>query len=137
MAINNSNKKDISASEWKVMQVLWKKSPLTLGEIAKRLEGKADWDKTTINTLIRRLMKKSAVSFIEARFYKYYPLVTEKECLKEEMNQILENLFYSSPKKLMTTLVESESFTEDDLSELENLLDSIRKRGNDDAGNDQ
>ena len=137
MNSNNPEKKDISASEWKVMQVLWKKSPLTLGEIAKKLEGKADWDKTTINTLLRRLMKKNAVSFIEARFYKYYPLVTEEECLKEEINQILENLFYSSPKKLMATLVESESFTEDDLSELENLLDSIRKRGNGDEGNNR
>lgn len=126
---SKSKKIDISISEWKVIQILWQHSPQTLGEIAKKLEGKVDWNKTTINTLLRRLMKKNAVSFIEARYYKYYPLVSEQECLKEEMNQILERLFYSSPKKLMAALVENENFTDDDLSELEDLLNNIRKRG--------
>lgn len=120
---------DISDSEWKVMQVLWEKSPQTLGEIALKLEGKVSWDKTTINTLLRRLMKKDAVSYHEARYYKYYPIVTEEECLKHEMNDILRRLFYSSPKKLMATLVENENFTDDDLSDIEELLQDIKKRG--------
>jgi BlaI family penicillinase repressor len=120
---------DISESEWKVMQVLWKESPQTLGDIASKLEGKVSWDKTTINTLLRRLMKKEAVSFHEARYYKYYPLVTEQECLKAEMNDILRRLFYSSPKKLMATLVQNENFTDDDLNDIENLLKDIKKRG--------
>jgi BlaI family penicillinase repressor len=123
------NKIDITESEWLVMQVLWKKSPLTLGEIAKKLDGKADWNKTTINTLLRRLMKKEAVSYKEARFYKYYPLVTERECLKAEMKDILNKFFYSSPQKLMATLVESEDFTQNDITELEKLLNQIKDKG--------
>jgi BlaI family penicillinase repressor len=127
--MNKTKKVDISESEWKVMQVLWKDSPQTLGEIASKLEGRVSWDKTTINTLRRRLMKKKAVSFHEARYYKYYPIVTEEECLKDEMNDILNRLFYSSPKKLMATLVENESFTDKELSDIEDLLQDIKKRG--------
>lgn len=129
MIMDKTKKVDISDSEWKVMQVLWKESPQTLGEIASKLEGKVSWDKTTINTLLRRLMKKEAVSYHEARYYKYYPIVTEKECLKHEMNDILKRLFYSSPKKLMATLVANENFTENDLSDIEDLLKDIKKRG--------
>ncbi|MCK5129867.1 MAG: BlaI/MecI/CopY family transcriptional regulator [Clostridiales bacterium] len=127
--MSDVKKTDISDSEWKVMQILWKKSPQTLGEIAVDLGDSVTWDKTTINTLLRRLMKKKAVSYVEARYYKYYPLVTEKECLKEEMNEILNKLFYSSPKKLMVTLVENENFTDEDLSELQKLLNNIKNRG--------
>lgn len=128
--MTDSKRIDISTSEWKVMQILWQKSPQTLGEIAKKLEGKVTWNKTTINTLLRRLMKKKAVSFHEARYYKYYPLVTEHECLQDEMKEILDRLFYSSPKKLMVTLVENESFSDSDLSDIESMLKDIRNRGN-------
>jgi BlaI family penicillinase repressor len=121
---------DISTSEWKVMQILWDKSPQTLGEISKQLEDKVSWNKTTINTLLRRLVKKQAVSFHEARFFKYYPIVTESECLKEEMKEILDRLFYSSPKKMMVALVENENFNDEDLSEIERMLKDIRNRGN-------
>ncbi len=127
--MSSKNKIDITESEWIVMQALWEKSPQTLGEIAKTINNKADWNKTTINTLLRRLMKKEAVSYKEARFYKYYPLVTEKECLKAEMKDILNKFFYSSPQKLMATLVESEDFSKDDISELEKLLKQIKEKG--------
>lgn len=120
---------DITQSEWKVMQVLWKQSPKELGEIAKELEDTESWSKTTINTLLRRLVKKGAVDYIEARFYRYYPLVSEEECLKNEMTDMLNRLFYSSPKKLMATLVENENFSDHDLIELESLLEDIKKRG--------
>jgi BlaI family penicillinase repressor len=127
--MTKQNKIDISTSEWKVMRILWEKSPQTLGEISKELEDKVSWNKATINTLLRRLVKKQAVSFHEARFFKYYPIVTEKDCLKEEMKEILDRLFYSSPKKMMVTLVENEKFSDEDLSEIERMLSDIRNRG--------
>lgn len=126
--MDNNNKLNISESEWKVMQVLWKQSPLTLGEISKKLGDRVTWNKSTINTLLRRLIKKGAASFDEARYYRYYPLVDEKKCLKEEMNKILEYLFYSSPKKLMVTLIENENFNNDDILQIEELLKSIKEK---------
>lgn len=120
---------DISDSEWKVMQVLWEsKDPLTLGEISNNLGDSVSWNKSTIHTLIRRLIDKGAVNFQEARYFKYYPLVTEKECLNKEVKEIIKSKFYSSPKKLMATLVESEDLTLDDIDEVMDILKGIKKR---------
>jgi len=127
--MSDTDKKiNITASEWKIMQVLWKDPYLTLAEIKNRLDSIIVWDRTTINTLIRRLRKKNIVGVEEARYCKYYPLVSESVCLKIEMSSILQKFFYRSPKKLMMTLVEQEDFTKEDIEEIENLLATIKDK---------
>jgi BlaI family penicillinase repressor len=123
-----NEKINITESEWKVMQVVWHTPYLTLGEIKKRMDETVVWDKTTINTLLRRLKNKGAIGAKQARYSQYYALVSEEECLLEEMDSILKRFFYSSPKKLMSTLVKHEQFSDEDLSELETLLSEIREK---------
>ena len=119
---------NITGSEWKIMQIIWHTPYLTLGEIKKRLDKTVVWDKTTINTLIRRLKGKGVVGAKEERYKQYFALVSEEECLLEEMDSILKRFFYSSPKRLMATLVRHENFSDADLSELEKLLSEIREK---------
>lgn len=123
------NKKiNITESEWKVMQIIWCTPYLTLGEIKTRLDETVVWDKTTINTLIRRLKNKGVIGAKEARYNQYYALVSEEECLLDEMDTILKRFFYSSPKRLMATLVKHEDFSDTDLHELEKLLFEIKEK---------
>lgn len=119
---------NITESEWKIMQILWCEPYLTLGEIKKRLDETIEWDKTTINTLLRRLKKKQAVAAKEARYSKYYALVSEEACLVQEVDSILKKFFYSSPKRLMATLIKHEDLTQSDIEEMENLLKEIKER---------
>ena len=124
-----NNKVDITDSEWKIMQVLWgSEAPMTIGEIAGKLGDTVTWNKRTVHTLIRRLMEKNAVSFKEARYYEYYPLVSEKECLRDEVLQIIKNRFHSSPKKLMAALIDSEDLSAGDIDEVMDILKDIKKR---------
>lgn len=123
-----NGKINITEAEWKVMQIIWHRPYLTLGEIKKRMDETVVWDKTTINTLLRRLKHKGAVGAKQARYNQYFALVSEEECLLEEMDTILKRFFYSSPKRLMATLVKYEHFTDADLSELETLLSEIKEK---------
>lgn len=125
-----AEKINITESEWKVMQVIWNEPYLTLGEIKKRLDKVIVWDRTTINTLIRRLKKKNVVGVKEARYNQYYALVSEDECLLQEMNSFLDKFFYKSPQKLMATLVKHENFSKEDIEEIEALLLSIKEKEN-------
>ena len=67
----------------------------------------------------------------EARYSKYYALVTEEECLLQEMDTILDKLFYKSPKRLMATLVQHEDFSKDDLNEIKNLIAALEEKTDD------
>ncbi len=48
-------KPQISGAEWKVMNLLWAKSPLTANHIVEVLTAEMSWKPKTIRTLINRL----------------------------------------------------------------------------------
>jgi BlaI family transcriptional regulator, penicillinase repressor len=120
---------NISDSEWKVMKVLWSKSPRLGSEIVDELETDTGWNPKTIHTLIRRLVTKGAVNAQrENTFYSYYAKVTEAECVKEETNSFLEKCFQGSFNMLLSNFIEEEKLSERDIEELENLLKAKKSR---------
>jgi BlaI family transcriptional regulator, penicillinase repressor len=83
---------NISDSEWKVMKVIWKKSPILGGEIVQELEADTGWNSKTIHTSIRRLVVKGVLTAKkEKTYYSYYAAVSEDKCVKEETKTFLEN----------------------------------------------
>lgn len=120
---------NISDSEWKVMKVLWKKSPRLGSEIVDELEADTGWNPKTIHTLIRRLVSKGAVTTKkENTYYSYYAAVTEADCVKEETKSFLEKCFNGSLNTLITNFIEAEKLSEKEIEELENLLKSKKSR---------
>ncbi len=118
---------NISDSEWKVMRVLWKRSPRLGSEIVKELEADTGWNPKTIHTLIRRLVSKGAITAKkENTYYSYYAAVTEAECVKEETKTFLEKCFDGSLNMLISNFIKDEKLSDKEIHELENLLKSRR-----------
>lgn len=120
---------NISDSEWKVMKVVWKKSPISGSEIVEELESETDWNPKTIHTLIRRLVAKGVITAKkEKTFYSYYAAVSENECVKEETKTFLEKCFNGSFNMLISNFIKDEKLSEEDIEELQALLDSKKRR---------
>ncbi len=118
----------IAESEWLIMQVLWKKSPLTSRQIIEEIAKKTDWNSKTIHTFIQRLCKKGAILKTgEAPHYLYSPAVSEKECAMEETQHFLNRIYHGSLKKLVSTFVESEEISADEIGELKDFLEKLEK----------
>ncbi len=114
----------ISESEWLVMQVLWKKSPLTANEIVKELAGNTKWKPKTIKTLITRLTKKGAVKFEkEGRLYKYHPSVSKNECVRMERRSFVRRVYGGINKPMLVSFLEDADLSVEDISELKRILD--------------
>jgi len=76
----------ITESEWKIMRVLWEYSPISSKDIIGIFHGINDWSPTTIKTFISRLVGNNVISFHqENNKQMYFPLITEKECVENEM----------------------------------------------------
>ena len=115
----------ISDSEWEVMKVIWSKNEVTSNEIIEELKEKKIWKNTTIKSLINRLLKKEAIGFKkEGKEYIYYPLVSEKECIREESKSFLQKVFNGSINEMVLNLVKSEKLTQDDINELRDILNN-------------
>jgi BlaI family penicillinase repressor len=120
---------NISDSEWKVMKVVWRKSPISGSEIVEELETDTCWNPKTIHTLIRRLVVKGAITAKkEGTFYSYYAAVSENECVKEETKTFLEKCFNGSFNMLISNFIKDEKLSEEEIEELQVILDSKKRR---------
>ena len=114
----------ISESEWLVMRVLWSKGPLTANEVVKELTGKTKWKPKTIKTLITRLMNKGAVKFEkEGRKYRYYPAVSEAECVRMERRSFVRRVYGGTTSPMLASFLEDADLSTEDISELKKILE--------------
>lgn len=114
----------ISESEWLVMRVLWLNGSLTANEVVKELTGKTKWKPKTIKTLITRLMKKGAVKFEkEGRKYRYYPAVSQAECVRMERRSFVRRVYGGTMKPMLAAFLEDAKLSAEDISELKKILE--------------
>ncbi len=114
----------ISESEWLVMRVLWSNGSLTANEVVKELTGKTKWKPKTIKTLITRLMKKGAVKFEkEGRKYRYYPAVSQAECVRMERRSFVRRVYGGTTRPMLAAFLEDAKLSAEDISELRKILE--------------
>lgn len=114
----------ISESEWQVMHVLWSNGSLTANEVVKELTGKTKWKPKTIKTLITRLMKKGAVKFEkEGRKYRYYPAVSQAECVRMERRSFVRRVYGGTTRPMLAAFLEDAKLSAEDISELRKILE--------------
>ena len=110
----------ISEAEFEVMKVIWKHAPISTNEITEKLTQTTKWSPKTIQTLIRRLVTKGALSYQkQSRVFVYTPLIEQKEYVDRKailflngiMTEILQQCFLpiskmtNSPNQKLTRSV--------------------------------
>jgi len=118
----------IAEAEWKVMRVLWRKSPLGAYDIVQELAEKESWHPNTIKTLLARLVKKKAVSAQKYKnLYLYEPAISEEECIAAESESFLERWFGGAVQPLLVHFAKNKRLSKEDLEELRRILESKGK----------
>ncbi|MBE6570372.1 MAG: BlaI/MecI/CopY family transcriptional regulator [Ruminococcaceae bacterium] len=119
----------LSDSEWKIMKLLWKKSPYTLGELAKVLEGETGWTRATVFVMLKRLIAKGAVRVDEeSRIHEYYPTVKRRDIAPAETESFLNRVYDGSIGMLFTALTERNTLSDTEIAELRQILDNAEKK---------
>jgi len=114
----------ISESEWLIMQVLWSRGELTADEVVEELAGKAKWKPKTVKTLINRLLKKGAVKFRkEGRKYRYYPAVSQAECVGTESRSFIQRVYGGAARPMLAAFLEDAELSTEDIAELKKILE--------------
>lgn len=109
----------ISDAELEILEVLWTAgTALNANEIRARLNEKKDWERTTVLTLIRRLLDKGVITQEKQEVYYYSPLVERSAYVKEETKSFLDKFFKGNAKNLAAALIEDENLSRDDIEEL-------------------
>lgn len=119
----------ISDGEWKIMQLLWKKSPQSIIQMTKALEAETGWTKHTVISYLKRMEEKGAVRYETAgRTKQFYPLIEEKDAEMQEAEYFLNKVFQGKLGLLLHTMVQQQNFSEDEIEELQSILDQAKQR---------
>ena len=113
----------VSDSELEVMKVLWKRSPVSAGEIAYELCAERDWAESTVKSFLARLVKKGAVEQRRiGRSFEYRALIDKESYVEREGAAFLRNFFDGAPEALMLFFARKAKIGADDFKELEKLI---------------
>jgi len=118
----------ISDAEHAVMEVLWKRAPMTATEVADQVAQEKDWSLQTVKTLLSRLAAKAVVGTErDGRRFLYSPLVERDAYLTGVSRNFVDRLFGGKVMPLVAHLAEADELSADDIREIEELLRELKK----------
>lgn len=121
-----TKKYEITDAELEIMKVLWEYGELTLNKIVEILSKNENKNKSTIKTLLYRLIEKESVKSItnKTKENTYKATINEEEYLKKANETFLEKLYNGSTNKLLLNFVEEKKISKKDLQDLLDLIES-------------
>ena len=80
-------------------------------------------NRNTIQTLIKRLVSKKALTYEkQSRVFVYTPLVKEYEYIRQESNSFLKRYYNGNITSMLASYIEDDKLSEEDIASLRNLL---------------
>ena len=112
----------ISEAEYEVMKVIWSKAPINTNEVTDSLLQATDWSPKTIQTLLKRLVQKGAITYEKkSRVFVYTPLVVKEDYLNQESEHFLKRFFNGNLTSLVASYMKDERISQEELEELRSL----------------
>ncbi len=122
----------ISEAEFEVMKIVWKHAPIGTNEITERLVQTTSWSPKTIQTLIKRLVTKGALTYEkQSRMFVYTPLIKESEYIGQESNSFLARFYSGDITAMLSAYIENDRLSEADIEHLRDLLSKKHKKEGD------
>lgn len=125
----------ISEAEFEVMKIIWKHAPISTNEITDKLTKTTKWSPKTIQTLIKRLVTKGALSYEkQSRVFVYTPLIDEKEYIGQESHSFLKRFYNGDITAMFLAYLEDGKLTASEVETLRSLLLKDTKNRRDSHG---
>ncbi len=113
----------ISEAEFEVMKIIWKYAPISTNEITERLMKTTDWNPKTIQTLIRRLVTKGALTYEkQSRVFVYTPLVDQEEYIGQESASFLNRFYNGDISAMLSAYIDHDRLSDAEIHTLRALL---------------
>ena len=113
----------ISDAEWQVMKIIWMQGEQTSSDLIRVLAERFDWSKSTIQTLLARLVEKECLTRKkEGKSFVYSALLTLDQSRDLLVQDIKDKVCSRRIKNLLADLIVECDFTLADLADLEAVI---------------
>ena len=113
----------ISDAEWQVMKIIWMQGEQTSSDLIRVLAERFDWSKSTIQTLLARLVEKECLTRKkEGKSFVYSAILTLDQSRDLLVQDIKDKVCSRKIKNLLADLIVECDFTQADLEDLEAVI---------------
>ena len=121
---------NLTEAELRLMDIVWDKGPVTVGEVAAALPGEPTLAYNTILTTLRVLEQKGYVRHTkprEGRAFIYRAVVGREQASRNALRHLVRGFFSNSPELLVLNLLDDGDLSERELKKIRNLLTGGQK----------
>lgn len=113
----------LNNSEWCIMEELWREQPKTLMQLVRKMKEKQGWSKSTTSTVLRRMQEKGCIRYEEGeKARNYFTDLSRETVVLKETRAFLNRACGGSLGMLVSTFVEGNQLTEEEIEELREIL---------------
>ncbi|MEX2120686.1 MAG: BlaI/MecI/CopY family transcriptional regulator [Pirellulales bacterium] len=117
----------LSESQLEIMDVVWDRGQVTVGEVWKQLAGRRKVARNTVLTLMERLAKKGWLRRkADGHVYRYTAAHPRDATLKQLVGRLVDSAFRGSAEGLVMTLLNGRSITAEEANRIRQLIDRAR-----------
>lgn len=124
-----SKKVALSDAEWKIMRLLWERSPLSCRQIEDALKEETGWSRHDIFSFLKRMEAKGALRREDANPQLYYPLLDYNEAVTGETRSFVGKLWNGNLGLMVSTMIKNEQLDEEEIDELLKALQAAKRGG--------
>ncbi|URK66708.1 CopY/TcrY family copper transport repressor [Streptococcus oralis] len=119
----------ISDAEWQVMKIVWMQGEQTSSDLIRVLAERFNWSKSTVQTLLARLVEKECLTRKkEGKSFVYSALLTLDQSRDLLVQDIKDKVCSRRIKNLLADLIMECDFTQADLEDLEAVISEKKSR---------
>lgn len=108
----------LTSKEEEILSYYWVKGPLFVRELLE-LQEEPKPHYNTLSTIVRSLEEKGYIGYkVFGNTHQYYALISEDDYRKKTLKQVISKYFDNSYSRVVSSLIEEEALTIDELQEL-------------------
>lgn len=114
---------ELTKTEERIMQVLWKLKKAFVKDIIDELDDEPKPPYNTISSIVRLLEKKGYVDYkAYGKTYEYFPAISKDQYAKTTFTKLFSGYFDNSPASLLSFMVKEEKLSERDIEEIKKII---------------
>ncbi len=120
----------LTEGEWAIVRAVWDNQPCAAPMVQEVLQKRKGWSYSTVKTMMDRMVGKGLLKTERIRnLILYRSVITKKEAQKGEVMRTVKRAFDGALTPMMQFLLDSDSLSKKQLSELETMIKRKRRSG--------
>lgn len=113
----------LADTEWRLMQIIWDKHPITFREICDMACPAYGWTRHAVISYLKRMEAKGAIAVEDAKPVKLYtPLIDRENTIQAETEAVMARVYNGDPFLMAQAMARQQGLSEVELAQLMALL---------------